>query len=82
MACSDYDVNKDVYDENDDGFDLMEHHQQELDAMHAHVGRSMFEYLVNDSLHNYLNVDDIVDDLNDTHQKYIEVCLTFFLVSV
>ena len=76
VADSIFDINKDVYDENYDDMDL--EYQQELQLEYqreAGKKQEMFEFLVGDSLHNYLNVDDTVDQLNEAHQKYIEVCL-------
>jgi len=73
VADSHYDINKDVYDENYDDFDL--EYQQELELQYRkELGKkqNMFEFLVGESLHNYLNADDLVDQLNEAQKKYIE----------
>ena len=79
VADSHYDINKDVYDENYDDFDL--EYQQELELQYQkELGKkqNMFEFLVGESLHNYLNSDDLVDEMHEAQKKYIEVCLVFY----
>ena len=83
VADSHYDINKDVYDENYDDFDL--EYQQELELQYQkELGKkqNMFEFLVGESLHNYLNSDDLVDEMHEAQKKYIEVCLKCFFFSI